>query len=388
MTSVKFFHSGMNGAPVLSGTAGALVGVLDACLKDGFGAKTITGLTVASGVATATVVAPHAAVVGSVVLVAGATPSGLNGEKRVTAITSTGISFATTEADGSASGTMSIKMAPLGFTTPFTGTNLRAYKSSAPESTGMYLRVDDTGTTTCRVVGYETMSDVNTGLNAFPTSAQVSGGMYWGKSSAASAAARDWVLVGDSRGFVIWGNFAANANSIGAAFGFGDIISNKSGDAYGCTIFGADSGVNNSSSPVPGCIGYGMGTTAATFAYIARASTGLGSSQLARKIAPYNLAAGYSGTSTYNTNAFAYPNGADNALLVSPVDIVVGTSMRGRLAGVYHTPQVVNDSFNTRDFVDGTGAFSGKRFMALRTGAPGSTSYGATFIDVTGPWRA
>jgi hypothetical protein len=388
MTSVKFFHSNMVGAPVLSGTAGATIGVLDACLKDGFGTKSVNTLVIASGVATMNVTGSHAAVVGSVVLVAGATPSSLNGEKRVTAITGTSVSFATTEANGSATGTITFKIAALGFTTPFTGTNLRVYRSASVESTQMYLRLDDTGTTTSRVVGYESMTDVNTGVNPFPTVVQVSGGMYWPKSSAASTAARDWVVIGDNRSFIFWANPAASGLGLGVAFGFGDINSNKSGDAYGCAIFGGASDVNNTGSPINGCIGYGMGTSATTNSYIARASTGLGGALLARKIAAYNTAAGYSGTSNYNQNSFVYPNTADNALLVSQVELQVGTSVRGRVAGAFHSPQILNDAFSTRDFIDGTGPFSGKRFMALRAGTPGSSTYGAMFVDVTGPWRS
>lgn len=34
-TSVKYLHSAMPGAPVLSGTAGSLISVLDACLVNG-----------------------------------------------------------------------------------------------------------------------------------------------------------------------------------------------------------------------------------------------------------------------------------------------------------------------------------------------------------------
>lgn len=388
MTSVKFFHSNMVGAPVLSGTAGATIGVLDACLKDGFGIKSVNTLVIASGVATMNVTGSHAAVVGSVVLVAGATPSGLNGEKRVTAITGTSVSFATAEADGSATGTITFKMAALGFATPFTGTNLRAYQASDVESARMFLRVDDTGTTTSRVVGYESMSDVNTGINPFPTAAQVSGGMYWPKSNTASTAARDWVLIGDSRAFIFWTNPAANALVLGAAFGFGDINSNKSGDAYGCAIFGGNSDINSTGSPVDGCIGYGIGTGTPINAYVSRASTGLGGAVLARKIGAYNASAGYSGTLNYNSRNFAYPNTPDNALLVSQVELQVGSAVRGRLAGAFHCPQVLNDAFSTRDFIDGTGPFSGKRFMALRTGTPGSTTYGVMFVDVTGPWRS
>jgi len=385
--SVKFFHSGMVSAPVLSGSVGSMVGVLDACLKDGFGSKSVTSLVVSDGVATMEFSGSAAPEVGSSVLVAGATPSGLNGDQKVIAVASGSVSFATEEADGTATGTITFKMSPLGFSTPFTGTNLRVYRADDVESTRMYLRVDDTGTTTCRVVGYEAMSDANTGIHPFPTEAQVSGGMYWGKSSSASSAARDWLLIGDSRSFILWGNFAANVLGVGAAFGFGDIDSNKSGDAYGCAIFGGDSGVNNTGSPIAGCIGYGLGTNTTTLAYIARASTGLGAAQLAKKFAAMNTNAGYSGTSNYNQSGLTYPNGPDNALLVSPVEIQVGTGVRGRVAGAYHCPQTLGDSFNTRDTIDGTGAFSGKRFMAIRTGTPGSSTYGAMFVDVTGPWR-
>ena len=48
MTTVKHFHSAMSGAPVLNGTAGSLIAVLDACLQDGFGLKAASGITVAS----------------------------------------------------------------------------------------------------------------------------------------------------------------------------------------------------------------------------------------------------------------------------------------------------------------------------------------------------
>ena len=67
-TSVKYYASTMPGAPVLSGTAGALATLLDACLVDGFGLKTVDTLVVASGVATANISTGSAAVTGGVVL--------------------------------------------------------------------------------------------------------------------------------------------------------------------------------------------------------------------------------------------------------------------------------------------------------------------------------
>lgn len=385
--AVKFFYSGMVSAPVLSGTAGATIGVLDACLKYGFGSKSVTSLVISGGVATMNVTGSHSAVVGATVLVAGATPSSLNGEKKVTAITGTSASFATTEADGSATGTITFKIAPLGFTTPFTGTNLRAYKSSSVDATGCVLRLDDTGTTTSRVVAYESMSDINTGVGTFPTSAQFSGGMYWPKSNAADSTSRPWVLIGDERAFIFYVAPNATYTTQGAVFGFGDILSNKSGDAYGCVLFGHTSTVNVEGSPIPGCLGYSPGTNPAFYGYIARDYTFLGGSQLVKKTSGANNGPGYSGTTNYNGNGLGYPNGPDNGLLVSPVDLLVGTNLRGRFPGIYHTPQNVGSALNTLDYIDGTGIFAGKRFMALRPGTTGDSSSGVMLVDVTGPWR-
>jgi hypothetical protein len=297
------------------------------------------------------------------------------------------VSYATTEADTTATGTISFKVAALGFTSPFTGTNLRTYKSSDVTSTGCVLRLDDTGTTTCRVVGYETMSDVNTGVGEFPTSVQVSGGMYWPKSSSADATARPWVVIGDNKAFILYVSPNASYPSHGAVFAFGDIISNKSGDAYGAVIFGGSSTINADGAPIAGCLGYGQGTSAGANSYIARDFTFLGGPQLVKKTSGASTGAGYSGTSNYNGNNLAYPNGPDNGLLIAPVEMIVNTNVRGKFPGAYHTPHSVGSSFNTLDFVDGTGDFTGKRFMALRIGTPGSSSFGAMFADVTGPWR-
>ena len=110
-TSVKHFHSDMLNAPVLSGTAGSLISVLDACLVNGFDLKSATGLVVAGGVATLSFSGTHSATVGSVILVAGSSITALNGEQKVTEVASGVVRFATDEADATASGTITFKMA-------------------------------------------------------------------------------------------------------------------------------------------------------------------------------------------------------------------------------------------------------------------------------------
>ena len=112
--AVKWFSSDMRGAPTISGTPGALITALDACLITGFGAVTATGVTVSGGIATVGVPSGQTFAQHAVVLISGATPSALNGEHRVLTSSSTQITFATTAADGAATGTIEIRYAPVG----------------------------------------------------------------------------------------------------------------------------------------------------------------------------------------------------------------------------------------------------------------------------------
>ena len=50
--TVKYFNSGMTGAPQISNNWGDLVTMLDACLVNGFALKAIDTLTFADGIAT------------------------------------------------------------------------------------------------------------------------------------------------------------------------------------------------------------------------------------------------------------------------------------------------------------------------------------------------
>lgn len=134
--SVRYYDSTMAGAPALSGTPGALISVLDACLKDGFGTVTLNSLVVAGNVATGTVNAGHGftmvgGAVGPVITIAGATPAGLNGTWRIASVpNSTTFTFATSGiADQTATGTITAKRAPLGFSKVFSGTNKAVYRA-------------------------------------------------------------------------------------------------------------------------------------------------------------------------------------------------------------------------------------------------------------------
>lgn len=380
------YNSTMTGAPVLSGTAGALRTVLKACLVDGFGAGAVATLSVSAGVANASFAGAHPYRVGTIVQIAGATPAGLNGQKRVTATTASSIQFAAVGVvDGTATGTITHKVAAAGWQELFAGalTNVLCLKPTVVEATGCVLRIDDTPTTNARVRAYEAMTDVSTGAGPTPLDSQIANGLYWSKSNAADTTARSLLLVADARGF-----YLAVAPAGGDRYTLlysGDIASLKSGDAYGYLLTGNQSDQTNTSSVPDGCVGYSH-RSARTGAYLVRAYTAIGQSIAAQRLGAHHngsTADVYAGTAGYSLGT--YPNGPNNGLMTGALE-VHATGIRGTLPGLLHPVQDCGNSFATGAIVEGTGDLAGRRLMAIRTGPPSSGTVGTVFIDVTGPW--
>jgi hypothetical protein len=396
-TSVKYFSSLMSGAPALSGTVGSMIALLDACLKDGFDLKTLASLTVAGGVATAAFTGTHSAAVDSVVLIAGVTGgptgwAGLNGEQKITGKPgAASATFATNLPDGVYTGTITMKMAPLGFAKPFAGTNLAAYQSTDPASTKMILRLDDTVATTTRVVGCESMTDIGTYAGLFPTALQFSGGGYWAKSIGANSTPVQWMVIGDSRAFYIHvcPGFSSNASwTQGFTRGFGDAVALKpGGDAYACFLSYSDTAAP--AGQITGQPEYAQNLLQA----FPRAPTGLGSSLLNNCFPYVGTSAGMSGMDTFFG---PFPSIIDGALRVSRRFFATGTGVppRADAPGIYSVPHNLSfDSFKFNDRQPGTGVLAGRNLIVVNStntsvnqGATSSVA-GTTFFDVTGPWR-
>lgn len=392
-TSVKTFRYDMVGAPVLNGVAGSMIGVLDACLVNGFGLVTVNAISVSNGIATASVSSGHGFEEYSVVLISGASPATLNGEKRVLSRTANTFTFdAAGISNQSATGTISAKVAPAGWEKVFSGTNRAVYRSKDPEGTRMYLRVDDTKANNARVVGYESMRDVNTGVNPFPTTAQVSGGLYWAKASDTSTTARGWEIFADSRTFYTKISTSSTTNiSAGVPHGFGDFNSEKSSDSYACLINGTAVAAHDDV--------YGLRSDSLSFCrtsltveglhqYLTRSYTGIGGSvpSMRRSQFPVN-ADTFSGSG--DGNHLSYPNGPNNGLVVCKTLILEGgPNFRGSLRGFFYAPQKIPmSSFSPKTTVDGQGDFQGRKLVAVAS-AESTTSDASSisFIDVTGPW--
>lgn len=393
-TSVKFLHSGMTGAPGWSTNAGTSIGVLDAVLVNGFNERTATGISVSGGVATMGLPSGHGFEVDSVVLVSGATPSALNGEKRVLTTAATTITFdATGVSDGSASGTILVRYAPLGWAKAFTGTNAAAYRSTDPTATQMFLALpSDTAAASTQAIGYETMSSATVGAGPFPAS----GTRNWIKASTTAA---PWLIIGDSKTVYVLRQYNSSTTfNSGSVFGFGDFVSFSALDPYRCFI-NVITGANQSSVTVgsagnEGLLEMGNSSTAYTGISAPRSRSGVaGAVSLVKMLESYNAVTALvvsGGTTNPGGPAFAtYPAPANQGLILSRVILAEGGGPRGYLRGLFHTPQNCHTAFNQMDRVQGQGSFAGRKLMALKCGSPGgTTSQGVVFVDITGPWES
>lgn len=381
------FDSSQPGAPALSGAAGALRTLLKACLIDGFGAGAVATLTVSGGIATATYAGAHPFKVGYVAQYAGATPAGLNGNKVILSATGTSVTFAAPGVpDGAATGTITSKAAPAGWQELFAGAlaNVIALKPSVVEATGCELRVDDTGTKNARVRAYESLTDISSGVGPTPMDAQVAGGLFWSKSATADSVSRPWYLVADERGFL----YACDPQSRGrfTTAWFGDVASLKGVDPYACLITGNGFDQVTAAAAPDGCLGYSHRNPRGG-SYLVRAYTGLSGAVGAGRVgAAHNGAVAdvYSGAAGYSFAA--YPNGANNGLLTTPVELW-DVGLRGSLPGLLHVRNATTTQIANGVTLHGTDDLAGRQLLLIRVAPPlGSDAGGLVAIDQTGPW--
>ena len=348
--TVKVFRSTDFGAPANTNAAGALIAILDACLVNGYGSQTVTSITRSGTTATVTLPVAHLLKDMTVVRISGATQTDYNGDFAITVTGATTFTYTVANSPATpATGTITSKVAPVDWTKPFSGTNIAAYKQGAG-SNGMYLRIDDATTSYPRAKAFEAMTDVNAGTGQFPTDAQLSGGLYMNKST--SATAQRWVVVSTEKGLFV--NMTHDGYYASVCF-FGDIISNKSGDAFNTMLAANGSSTNSPAEFVvlqQSIQGYSTGH------YLARSHTQIGQGIQAGKLLTLP-------GQTYMSSApcFNYPNPLDNALHIAPLKINESSVIRGTLPGIYNIHHV--KPFQTDDVIIGTGDFSGKKFLAV-----------------------
>lgn len=382
--TVNVYRSDDAGAPSLSGTVGALITVLDALLINGYNSVSVTSITRSGSVATVTVSGGHGFRTdgsSAQAVISGAVETDYNGTFPITVTNTTVFTYTVPGTPTTpATGTILSKRAGAGFTKEFSGTNKAVYRAASGNQ--MRLRIDDTNATQARFVGYETMSDVDTGTGPFPTAAQISGGLYCRKSDTASAAVRSWIAL--SNGVSLF--FLPYAASTGLTtpspgdtsghFFFGDITTYKSGDAYHTAIFGSISGGSGTGTLTD----LSLITSACAGHYLARTHLQTGGAITAGKAVHGNY-----GTATQMATG-----------LVSSVDPITGgiglgfveinetgvTATRGRLPGLWG-PLVTNAGAYL-DTLSGSGNLSGKTFLLVQS-ASANTAARVAF-EISNTW--
>lgn len=385
--AVKRYTSLQTSAPTLTGQVGSLVSLLDACLVNGFNSKTVT-LTQTAGTATASCNS-HGFNVNDVVVISGANESAWNDEFLVLTAATNSFTFAIGSGTTSpATGTITAKIAPLGWTKPFSGTNKAAYLPQS-QYVQCYLRVLDDSTVPtsasgrwAKIRGYETMTDVDTGTGLFPTTAQATNGLSVIKSSVSDASTRAWYLVGDG-GIFYLGTFWATSTYAAHAstYLFGDINSLRSGDAYSSAIM-ATTANSDTSQSYPGAnndftalISY---SSTSNGKYIARPYMQVGSSVACGSMGDNSV------SSSMGNGGFAYPHPPNNGLIFAQVAVVESSTMRSRaLPGLYyplHTTPLTHLDLLT-DLPD----LPGRTLQAYDSSYSGNRAQ--LLFDITGPWR-
>lgn len=392
--AIKIYKSNDAGAPSLTGQAGSLITCLDAILVNGYNTVSVSSITRSGGIATVTTSAAHGLATGDSALIAGADQADYNIDAVVTVTGTTTFTYSVANTPTTpATGTITVKRAPAGFTKSFTGTNKAVYRANDLTSQRHYLRVLDDGGSSggggeARLWGYESMSDVDTGTNAYPTSAQSTNGYFWRKSSTTDTTARGWMVVTDGKIVYYFCDYSGTAaaglssNAVQYSGAFGDIISYKPGDAYGVLITGCTT-ANSTSTPPLGLMN--------AYTTISAPSSFASSMVLARD---YTAVAGakYVGIYATGLNAscigssanLSYPHLIDSGYYLCPAMITQATPslIRGRLPGIWEGMH--GKIFNNLDTITNIQGMMGRTFMMVY-GINNSTA-GHIMIDITGPW--
>lgn len=354
------------GAPVLSGTPGSLITVLDAC-RTGYGTVSVASLVVSSGVATATVSAGHGLLDQQIALIAGATQSALNGEQRITRISATQFSYPTSAADGTAAGAITVKVAPVGgWEKSFGGTNLAAYRSTDETSQRRYLRVDDTGADQVPVQVYDAMNGIDAGSGPLLTGGAVSN---WRKGVGGP-----WIAVADERAVYV-SLRSDNANQIDALQCYAELADTVPGDAWSDVLVGWTANPVSSFSHIPD---WRLGNSSGHWL---RASRDGATPTLAWTLAGSSL----SGGPGLDSSGVAYPQpGA--GVLASPLWVIdSGGLYRGRLPGLW---QLLHPRASLPAPLTIISGPDGRKLLICRaTSNNGNTPRCAPAFDITGPWR-
>ena len=286
-----------------------------------------------------------------------------------------------------------------GWTKAFSGTNVAAYRQSTSGHPGHYIRIDDNGPGAsggreCRVRGFVTMSDVNTGTEPFPTTAQKTNGLFWRKSNTADSTARAWTVIADEGTFYIFFHHPGTStpvDGVGELHYFGSFNSLVAGDTYNTLICGKST--ENSASTEANGIKCSLGTSITLNAnkFLSKRADGTLSQNWDYLGNSYVSASTSASVLARNTIPFIYPNLSNSGILFWQPLIVEDTpsstnstnkNIRGTMRGFFApynglTGTATHDTFQS----------SGIDYMILLSELSSSGINNAPIIiQISGSW--
>lgn len=269
--------------------------------------------------------------------------------------------------------------AAAGWTKSFSGTSKAAYRQGA--GSAFYLRVQDDGPGAgtykeARAVGYETMSDVDTGTPPFPTVAQATNGVFIRKSTTADSTARAWILAATNKVFHLF-TFTGDTANVASSFTFGDVYSYKASDLYSCHISGRtteNAGFTSGESAPILTTSYGATVAGKWFV---RSYTGIGGAVAAGGHSDYWIAA----QPTMGLSGNTYPDPVDGGMRMTPLYIHEASATRGNVPGLWNP--LHNVAFGLGDTISGVGGLAGRTFQVVSVNA---VTPGQLLLETSNTW--
>lgn len=429
VTTPTIYRSTDTGAPIVTAARGSIVNLLTKCLVNGYGSTRATATITSSGVnvsnndtvtmdgtvytfKTALTPAANEVLIGASAaasltnLAAAMGNLGTSGTTygagtqhqtnlQVTSVTSTVI---TLTAHTGGTGGNSLALAKSAATLTLSGATFSGGSGSdttssvgwslvyntdiskgvfrAPSGRRFYYRVLDDNSLTgigrdFVVRGAESMSDVNTATNFFPTVAQLSDANNSArKSTTSDSTNRAWTVWADDRTVYVF-IATGDSGSLSHACGFGDTYSFVTSDSY--NGFCHTRGASTASTTTSGAAGMEnvsntqTATTAQANFYQTRKAIGTGGGEASAKFADLGVNSSF-GATNGPAGTFVYPNTADSKLHMTRVYIIDCTNgtCRGWLRGLYAAKHAASN-FTEGDTATGTTladvSFSGKSFV-------------------------
>lgn len=394
MSNIRWFNETFENAPQLSGAAGSLIGILDACLLTGFNVKGVNSATYDSGtgLVTLTISAGHGYKVGQMVKVQGADQTEYNGVFRVKGVTMTTLTYEPDSAPSTtpATGTIDCRTAPAtSWEKAYSGTNKAAYRSTATGATGMLLRLDDSNSVTGWNAGTRSMAQMTAceSMSDIDTMSEIWNQGWWIKANQASAFTdRAWDLVCDDRMLYFishWRGLADLGYSMLAPFG--DFVAWKDPDAYACAAWHCTGPTFNSYTHA-GLYSLGAGQPNGQ---IARAWHGMPGPVVTRLAGISNPTGTVGGMVLGRWSGTRSPSPADNRIPLAPIFICEGTeeyAWRGQMPGIA-TP-MRHIPYSHRQLISPAGTDELKLALSFTGIYLGTAASEAQMVwDLTGPWR-